>query len=246
MSVIAFMSGKGGVGKTTISLNVAVSLARDFGKKISLIDTNLDTPHLTLFLGPRFRKDISDYKKGSIEKITFYHRFGFHFIPASFQERPYDLIPSVVEEAGEKFDVTILDTPPGLSESVELIMSCVEKVIPVVTLDPLSVIDAARLVKRAERMGKEVPGVVVNRVERKHYEVPIAKVYRIVKKKIIGMIPEDQRVKEAMVFGKPVVTAYPTSPASREIRRIAGRIIGVEWNPPGGNFLERVMRIFKR
>lgn len=246
MRAIAFMSGKGGVGKTTVSLNVAISLAKDFRRNVTLIDANFDAPHLTMLLGPKFKTNVAHYKIGFLRKVIKRHKYGFNFLPASFKESPYEKIPLIVQEARSSSEIIILDTPPGFSKEMEYIISSVDEIIPVVTPDPISLVDAARLIKKAEQFGKEVPGVIINRVERKPYEVSKAKIYKTLKRRILGMIPEDPRVKEALARGKPILYYDHKSPAARELRRIAGKLLGFEWNPPGENFIERIVKLFRR
>ncbi len=246
MRVLAFASGKGGVGKTTVSLNVSISLARDFKRKILLLDANLDAPHLTMLLGPKFKRNISHYRIGFLKKVVTRHKYGFYFLPASYKESQYEKIGDILLEARKSFDFVILDTPPGFTDEVRAILSFSDEIIPIITLDPLSLVDGARIVRMAERLGKLVPGVIINRVERKPYEVSKAKVYKTIRRRILGEIPEDPTVKEALAKGKPALYYNPRSPASRELRRIAGKLLGFEWNPPGESFIERMLKIFKR
>lgn len=240
------MSGKGGVGKTTIALNIAISLSKDFRRKVTLIDVNLDAPHLTILLRPRSKRNLSHYKVGFLSRVLERHRYGFYFLPASLKESCYEKIPLVIQEAKKLSEITILDTPPGFSREMEYILSSTDEVIPIVTPDPISVLDAARLIKKAGEFGKEIPGIILNRVEGKAYEVSKAKIYRTLKKEIIGVIPEDPMVKEALSRGKPLLYYNYKSPAARELRRITGKLLGFEWNPPGESFIERIVKIFRR
>ncbi len=246
MRVIAISSGKGGVGKTTVALNLAISLAGDYNRRVILVDGNIYSPHLTILLGPKFKTDISSFLSKIRRRYLITHKYGFKFLPMSLKKKvsSQDVAKSIhlLRKLGE---ITIVDTPAGLGEDTLTILESCDEVIPILTPSLFSVLDASRLLRKLEKMGKIVPGIVINRVERKDYEISKSKILRILKTRILGEIVEDPAVKEALNLGIPLLIYDNTAPAAIELRKIAGKLVGIDKNFLKEGFLGKISRVFK-
>ena len=118
---VTFVSGKGGVGKTTTTLNVGHALAK-LGKKVLLLDANLVTPNLALHLGLlNPESTLNDFlrKDKNIQEITYLHQSGISLIPASpslaeYQKTNPQHLTEIFEHLDELNDFVLVDAPSGL------------------------------------------------------------------------------------------------------------------------------------
>ncbi|MDE5864485.1 MAG: P-loop NTPase, partial [Lachnospiraceae bacterium] len=158
--VIAVTSGKGGVGKTSISVNLALQF-RLQGKKVVILDADFGLANVEVMLGIRPRYDLTDliYKNKSIEEIITEGPMGIGFISGGSgvqelvnldKEKIQNLIAKLVKLDG-MYDVVIVDTGAGIADSViEFVLSSPEVVL-VVTPEPTSITDAYSLLKAVNR-----------------------------------------------------------------------------------------------
>jgi len=237
--LILLSSGKGGVGKTTLTSNLAAALS-DFGEKVIAMDANLTTPNLGLQLGMHLvPHTLHHVLKGEsrLKDAIYPHPYGFKVIPASL--RINDLkgvdpgrLPEVSFNLMGKADYIIMDSAAGLGREAISALSASDEIILVTNPNLPAVTDALKILKIAEESNVKVIGVVVNRIQGSKHELPIAGIGRLLGVPIIAEIPEDSNVAKSIATKKPLIEYSPNSPAAVEIKKLAALLIGKKYKPP--------------
>jgi septum site-determining protein MinD len=233
--VIVINSGKGGVGKTTTAINLGTSLNR-LGKEVIIIDANLNTPNVGLQLGaPIVPVTLNHVLKGKadIEDAIYEHHSGTKIIPSSLSIKELTKfntkkIPEIIESLRDSCDYVIIDSAAGFGEEVIAVLGVADEVVIVTNPEMPTVTDALKAVKVAREMGKEVNGVIVTRHVNAKYEMPLSSIRSMLETQIIGVIPEDKAVKEALNMRDAVVHTHPRSRVSRKYLEIARKVNGDE------------------
>ncbi|MEM5793290.1 MAG: cell division ATPase MinD [Candidatus Aenigmatarchaeota archaeon] len=237
--LIVITSGKGGVGKTTLTSNLAAALT-DFGKKVIVIDGNLTTPNLGLHLGLHLpKKTLHDVLKGEsrLKDAIYPHSYGFSVIPASLglnDLKGVDVsrLPEVTFSLLGKSDYVIIDSAAGLGREAISALSAADETIIITNPDLPSVTDALKMIKLAQESKINVLGVVVNKVRGEEYEMTTEQITDLLGVPVIAEIPEDRNVPESICVKQPLVGYKPESPAAVEIKKLAAALSGKVYEPP--------------
>jgi septum site-determining protein MinD len=242
---IAVLSGKGGVGKTTVTANLGAALA-GYGANVLVLDSNLTTPNLGLHLGiPLYPKTMHDVMKGRcrINEAIYRHPSGLRVVPAGIALNdlrgvdPRDLPNHLLDLVG-LVDIMLLDGAAGLGSEALSAVEGADELLVVTTADWPALTDALKAIKLAEQVGTNPVGVVVNRVLGKSHELTRNEIRSMLELPILAEIPEDHGVHAAIAARQPIVLHKPKSPAARELNRLAAHILGIE---PPKTFLERLL-----
>ncbi|MEM7814552.1 MAG: cell division ATPase MinD [Candidatus Aenigmatarchaeota archaeon] len=230
---IAIISGKGGVGKTTLTSNLASALCLQ-GEDVVAVDANLTTPNLGLHLGMHFAPiTLHDVLKGEskLRDAIYPHPFGFKVVPASMSVDdltgidPSRLYEVVLNLTG-KTNFILLDSAAGLGREATSALQATEEVLIITNPNLPSVADALKTIRLAERLDKKIIGVVANRVRKKEYELTKAEIEEMTGYPVLVQIPEDNNVTKAIFAKMPVVNYSPHSPAAIEFKRLACLLTG--------------------
>ena len=247
---IAVTGGKGGVGKTNISANLAVALA-DMGKRTLLLDADLGLANIDVILGLHPKHTLADLVAGrcTLEEVIIEGPGGVLVVPAASGRRHMaELQPAehvglvnVFSELERDLDVMIIDTAAGITDSVLTFCQAAQDTVVVVCDEPASITDAYALIKvLARERGLDRVHVIANMVRdpnegRKLYE----KLARVCERFLgdvalhyLGAVPQDDWLRRAVQRQQPVVKAYPGSPSARAITDIARTT--ARWQPPVG------------
>ena len=234
--IISVLSGKGGVGKTTLVSNLGASLVKR-GKNVIILDGNVTTPNLSLHLGiPFYPVTLHDVlnKKAPIEAAIYHHESGLRIIPASLS---YEAVKDIDMEKFQatllkllgKADIVIVDAAAGLGREALAAINVADDLIVVTNPELPAVTDALRTIKIAEEKGTKVLGVVVNRIRGLRHELSLNEIKSILEVPIIAAVPEDLAVPRSIAKRLPVVHHKPKSKASLEFQRLAAKIVGEPW-----------------
>ncbi len=261
--VIAVTSGKGGVGKTNVSVNLAVALAQT-GKQVMLLDGDLGLANIDVMLGLQPSYNLAHVLEGkcTLEDTIMTGPAGVMIVPASSGKRHMAELNSLqhaglvqaFSELNRPIDVLIVDTAAGIADSVITFSQASQEVIVVVTGDPTSLTDAYALIKVLNRdHGVERVQVLANMVRdaseaQSVYDSlrRVAERFLDVTLSFIGGIPSDDWLKRAVRRQRAVVEAYPNCPASEAFRQLARR--ADSWGMPNGArgnlefFVERLVQ----
>ncbi len=240
--VIGIVSGKGGVGKTTLVSNLSHVLT-ELGKDVTAVDANLTTPHLGLHLGYHMvPKSLHDYLRGDakLKDVIYPHPYGFKVIPAGLSISDLvginaDKFHSLTLSLIGKTDYVLVDSAPSLGKEATLSLKVSDELILLTNPNLPAVLDILKVAKVSESLKKSILGVVVNRSTRKD-DLKADEIGEILKYPIIGEIPEDVNVQKALAARTAVVDYSPKSPASIEFRRLGHHLVGKKFNHRRGLF----------
>lgn len=233
--IIVINSGKGGVGKTTTAINLGVSL-NQLKKDVIIIDANLNTPNIGLHLGaPIVPVTLNHVLKGkaSIDEAVYEHSSGTKIVPSSLSVKELikfnsKKLSDIAKQLKDKCDFVIFDSAAGFSQEAIDVIDASEEIIVVTNPEMPSVTDSLKAVKVARERGKEISGVIITRYQNARYEMPLSSIKSMLEAQIIGVIPEDKAVKEALTRRDAVVHTHPRSKVSKKYVEIARKISGEE------------------
>lgn len=238
--VIGVISGKGGVGKTTFSANLAIALSK-LGQKVLLIDCNVTTPHLAYYLGSKhYTATINDVLLGRADIVYApTAKSNVLFIPAS--EELKDLVRldiSTLEkhikrlERMTDYDFVVLDSAPGLGrEAVSVFRACQEIVFLTTPTIP-NLTDVTRCAEVADRIGGKKFHVVLNMVRNSEFELSPDDAGKMFDIPLLGMIPFNEQVMDSAAKGTPVLLDSPNPYIEDSYMEIASSLSGVEYKRP--------------
>lgn len=263
VQVIAVTGGKGGVGKTSVSVNLATALA-SAGRRVMLLDGDLGLANVDVFLGLSPRHTMAHVLSGerTLEEIIIESPQGFQVVPgasgvaelANLSAAGHLGLVQAFSALSSRLDTLIVDTSAGISHSVIQFTQAAQHVLLVVCDEPASMTDAYALTKVMSRNH----GITTFRVLANMVRAPgegenlFRKLERVTGRFLdvtldyIGEIPDDPYLRRAIREQRPVVAAFPASPASRAFKKLA--LKADKWpvpNCPRGNlefFVERLVR----
>ena len=260
--VITITSGKGGVGKTTATANLAVALAMD-GSKVVCVDGDIGLRNLDVILGleNRIVYDIVDVIEGRCrlkqamirdKKLT-----NLYLIPAAQTRDKNAVSPSdmnrLIKDLRPDFDFVLIDSPAGIERGFRNAIAAADRVVVVTNPEVSAVRDADRVIGILEAEDKGPGALIINRLNpilvKKNDMLSADDVLDLLAVELIGIVPEDENVIIGSNRGAPVA-ADPKSKAGQAFRNIAKRLKG-ETVPfldleSTGSLWERIQRLAGR
>lgn len=261
--VIAVASGKGGVGKTNISVNLALAMVAE-GKKVMLMDADLGLANVDIMLGLHPEYNLSHVISGerTLEEVIVDGPNGLQVIPASSgTQNMAELSPAehagviqAFSEVGHDLDVLIIDTAAGIADAVVSFTRAAQEVIVVVCDEPASITDAYALIKLLNRdygiqRFRVLSSMAHSMQEGRELFSKMVKVtdrFLDVTLDFMGTVPYDEYLRKALQKQKAVIEAYPRSKAAMAFKNLAKK--ADNWPIPrsaGGHlefFVERLIQ----
>lgn len=263
VQTIAITGGKGGIGKTTVAINLAAALAQ-LGRRTLLLDGDLGLANADVLLGIAPRYTLAHVLAGerTLEEVVTGTPYGFDIVPAASGIAQLAALDSagtlsLVREfslLSSELDALIIDTAPGISPGVLRLAQASQQVVVVVCDEPTSITDAYALIKvlardhgvdrfrvLANMVRPEVDGQylfeTVSRVTSRFLDVIL---------EYAGAIPDDPLLRRSIREQRPVLHAYPVSKSARALKLLAEK--ADTWPVPSGPrghiefFAERLVR----
>jgi flagellar biosynthesis protein FlhG len=245
--VIAVTSGKGGVGKTNVSVNLSLALQAS-GKKTMLLDADLGLGNVDVLLGLSSEHNLSDVINGrcSLEEIILSGPAGLRIVPAASGIKEMTEL-GVATHAGlirafseltHDIEVLVIDTAAGISDSVVTFAAAAQDVVVVLCDEPTSITDAYAVIKLLSRdhgirCFRMLCNMTTNVYEGRALYEKLLKVcdrFLEVKLEYFGAVPQDEYLRRAVQKQRAIVDLYPRSRAAQAFRALAERTS--EWPTP--------------
>lgn len=234
MKAIGILSGKGGVGKTTLAINMGVVLSHYFRKYVTLIDCNITTSHIGLYLGMyHYNKTINEVLKGecNIENAETQHSSGLKIIPAALSLKDIagvdvTRLKESIKPMIERNEIVILDGGPGLGREAIATFRASDELLYVANPYVPSIIDIVRCQEIANEIGIRSLGIVLNMVKKDKNEMSKDEIEHLTELPVIASIPFDNNIRKSIAKKMPVVTYKPHTKASREFFKLASFVLG--------------------
>jgi len=251
MRIISILSGKGGVGKTTVTANIGVALTM-LGKSVTIIDANITTPHLGINFGifnyPITLNDVLKGKVNSVVDAMYFHDTGLRIIPSALNvEELYGVDIMDLEKVVQKVpmsDFVLIDSAPGIGREAIAAIQAAQELLYVTNPNIAAVTDIVKVSEVAKRLGKKQLGIVINSVKRKMHELTVDEIEEFTGLPVLAMIPYDNAIEKALSLGKTVVEYNPYSNASIEFMKLAAKLAGEEYKPPKVTFIHKLKNYF--
>ncbi len=236
--VITIASGKGGVGKTTITANLGVALSH-FGERTIVLDADIAMANLELILGME-GKSVTLHEvlsgEASIEDAIYEGPNGLRVVPAGISleglrnvklERLEETLSHLIEDT----DILLIDSPPGLEKDALAALAASDELILVTTPEVPTISDVLKTKIIASKLGVNIIGVVINREQHDKTFLTVDEIETILEIPVISIIPDDPEVSRASAFGEPIVIQNPKSPVTNAIMKLAADLLGEDYIP---------------
>ncbi len=233
-TVIAVGAGKGGTGKTTFSINLAVSLA-ELGFETVLLDADASMSNLAPYMGidvQSMKATLHEVLAGDAEpEKAVYRALDEHLriVPSGlsitgFLKMDRGLLADVIEHFSQGADFIVIDTPAGYNKEVALSLKASDDLLLVLNPDEGSLIDGLKVQEMARILGVNVRGIVLNRYDMKGQKYGKTQIEAHFSTPVIAMLPEDANMRRKDRV--PLVMAIPGSKTAQEIVRVARLVSG--------------------
>ncbi len=265
--VITVTSGKGGAGKTSVSVNLAITLSR-MGKKVVILDGDFGLANVEVMLGIRPGSNLADlmFKGKKLSDIINEgpENIGFISGGSGIQELTNLSVEQITTlakslcELDNMADVIIIDTGAGISAGIMEFIQASAEVLVVVTPEPTSITDAYALLKTLNRRRGSSKGnvkikLLANRVKNmEEGEELYTKLNMVVSRflnfemEYAGAIPADNNVIKAVMLQKPLVMAFPECSSSKAFRKVADKLCDNQGQIQGGGIARIFTDIIKK
>ena len=242
LRVIAITSGKGGVGKTHCTVNLAIAFAQR-GRKVLIVDGDVGLANVDILLDETPRYTLADVLSGErrIQDIVVQTSYGISVLPGTsgliemseMSDNDRMRLLQAMEELEGDFDTVLVDTAAGIGANARFFAGAAQEVLVVATPEPTSLADAYAMIKvLVRRCGMDRIGLVVNQAS---HEIEAKEVFQrlslltsrflSVVLALAGHVPADAHVRESVMAQKPVMHAYPNAPSSVAFGRLADSIL---------------------
>ncbi len=234
--VIALVSGKGGVGKTTITANLGIALAKR-GLKVCLVDADIAMANLSLILNmqnsPITLHDVL-LGEANVQDAIYDGPSGLKFMPSGLSLENYrrvdsERLQSVIEQVRPQFDFVLLDCAAGIEKNVMAAVSASDEVLLIAIPTSPSIADVLKAKITAQRLGSKPIGVIINLVRQEKGEIKKDDIMKMLELPVLSIIPHDDEMRRSTMqeTPKPVILFKPSAPSSIAIQKAAAKLAGL-------------------
>jgi pilus assembly protein CpaE len=239
--ILAFVSIKGGVGKTTLALETATSLANDFGKKVLLVDGNFSAPNIGVYFDLSDEITLQDVLQGKRGLHTIIQEVnGVDIAPcAMYFKGRYSLMnfKKVLDKMRSRYDYIIIDSSPNYEE-MKPVIDAADKVFVVTTGDHVTLATSLKSAYFAKQQKTPVSGIIINKLRDRRYEYDLNDVETIFGIPVLARIPDDKKLLRA-AWNKQALSVHDRrSSLSREVGKFVSSLIGEPERPR--SFLDKL------
>lgn len=264
MRIITVASGKGGVGKTSLTVNLAIALSKA-GKKVLVMDADLGMANIDIMMGLTPKYTLYDFLNGqkSFSEIIIQDFEGINIIPGCSGIFEEDNIlrkhkESLIKELAyyaQKMDFVLIDTGAGISQVVLGFIAVADDAIIVITPEPTSITDGYGIIKVLSKFKLHKQAYLIVNMANNLQEAQetarriemVANRYLDIEIKRLGVIHFDNKVKQSIKEMTPFIVNFPRSQAARDVTCIANNIlehkIGFHIEP--NNFAQKLMNLLR-
>lgn len=244
LRTIVVLSGKGGVGKTNLSVNLAIAIKNE-GHKVALLDADLGMANVDLLCGVTPHYTFFDIMRGdkNIEDILINTKQGIVILPGGAGERELSEIDDIqlsyfvnsLSQLENIVDFLVVDTGAGIHKGVLAFARAADTTIIITTPEPTSIRDAYGVLKsfNSVSMSSNDVRIIVNMVNDENEGIEVAKRIQLAAKKFLGLsvsplghILRDAKVEKSVRMREPFLEVYPECAASRCVTNLCSRLLG--------------------
>jgi len=231
--VYAIISGKGGVGKSTTAINLGTSL-NYLGEEVIIIDANLTTPNIGIYLGAPIVPTTLNHvlnNEAKLEDAIYEHESGTKIMPASLslketEKIKYNRLPEITKRLKKITNHVLIDCAAGLGKEARAAMDSADEIVIITNPEMAAVTDALKTIKLAEEMHKPVKGVIITRYRNKKTDMSISSIKDMLETTLLGIIPEEESIRESQVMKNAVIYTHPKSQAAKTYLATSRRFLG--------------------
>jgi septum site-determining protein MinD len=229
--LVAIASGKGGVGKTTVAINLACALSQ-IGLDAVVVDGDVNGANVSLHLGsPKLKATLHSVLSGKSkpsEALYLHTPSGTRLVPGDIAMNKTitgNHLLGLARNIEGLAHVALIDSAPGLTDEAVAVLKSASEVIVITTPDMPSVVDTLKTINAAKELGVSVRGAIINKSHGDEHELEAANVSKLLGVPIIGVVPEDISVRESLRMKHPVVYSHPDSAAAMALKRCAETLV---------------------
>ena len=240
-SVYSITSGKGGVGKTAVTANLAYSLAK-LGKKVLILDADLGLANIDVVFGLTPMYNLNHFFSGEqdLDSILVDGPLGIKILPAGSGIQNFIRLDSHqkmrlldgLDSMHNSFDYVLIDTEAGISENVTYFNTAAQEILVVTTPEPTAITDAYALMKLLSTKYHEKHfNLVVNQIQHEDEALDVYRKLTMVSNRyldisidFLGSVPEDRQMIESIRKQRVIIELYPNSRITAAFSQLAGRI----------------------
>jgi MinD-like ATPase involved in chromosome partitioning or flagellar assembly len=229
--IVGFISVKGGVGKTTTVANLGFILAKEFKKKVLVVDGNFSGPNLALhfgFLKPTHTLNDAMEGKVHLQKAIYEHSSGLHILPSNLLASKVDTsrFHQYIASLRGYYDMILIDASPSLNHEMLATIMAADELFVLTTPDYVTLASTLHAIKVARQKRTFISGIILNKVKGKKFEMELEDIQDATKVPIVSVLEDNEKVMMALAKGKPISHFYNKNNVSVEYKKLAAALVG--------------------